>query len=267
MRTLLAFASLAAFAVACRPDPLPPAPPVTMPEFSTVTAAQWEALARRRIYFGHQSVGRNIVAGIERVLADNPQLGLRIVEGVPVDTAPGLYHQNVGRNEDIASKRRDFVAATDAASVDAAMLKFCYVDINGETDPDSLFADYRAWIAGVQAKHPDMRIVHATLPLTDLEGRREWLMGKLRRYATKRDLNYIRHRYNTLLRAEYAGKAAIFDIAALESTRDDGTRTTFRHRGEDVPFMNPALTDDGGHLNVAGQRKVAERFLALLAAP
>lgn len=266
MRFTFALACTAILTAACGGDPLPPAPPVTMPEFSAITPAQWEALAQRRVYFGHQSVGRNIVAGLDVVLANNPQLGLRVVEGVPTDSAPGLYHQNVGQNRDIESKRRDFVAATDSAAVDAAMLKFCYVDINGDTDPDSLFANYREWIAGVQAKHPDMRIVHATLPLTDLEGRREWLMGKIRRDATKRDLNYIRHRYNTLLRAEYAGKAPIFDIAALESTRDDGTRTTFRYKGEDVPFMNPALTDDGGHLNLDGQRKVAERFLALLAA-
>jgi lysophospholipase L1-like esterase len=236
-----------------------------MPEFSAITQAQWDSLAQRRIYFGHQSVGRNIVAGIDLVLKDNPQLGLRHIEGVPADSAPGLYHQNVGQNRDIDSKRRDFAAATDSAAVDAAMIKFCYVDITGDTDPDSLFASYREWIASVQQRHPGMRIVHATLPLTDLDGRRDWLMGKIRGEATKRDLNYIRHRYNTLLRAEYAGKAPIFDIAALESTRDDGTRTTFRYKGEDVPFMNPELTNDGGHLNVAGQRKVAERFLALLA--
>lgn len=265
MRQIIVLAGIAVLSAACGGNPLPPAPPVTMPEFSAITTAQWQALAQRRIYFGHQSVGRNMIAGIEAVLADNPQLGLRVVEGLPSDSAPGLYHQNVGQNGNVDSKRRDFVTATDAGPVDAAMLKFCYVDIDGDTDPNALFASYREWVTEVQRRHPDLRVVHATMPLTDLEGRREWLMSKIRGQATKRDLNYIRYRYNELLRAEYAGKEPIFDIAALESTREDGTRVTFRYKGVDVPLMDPDLTDDGGHLNLAGQRKVAERFLALLA--
>lgn len=41
--------------------------------FADVTEAEWEGLASRRIFFGHQSVGRNILAGVRTFLATIPR--------------------------------------------------------------------------------------------------------------------------------------------------------------------------------------------------
>lgn len=257
---------LAAATLACgTPVDIPSSPSTPMPNFSSITAAQWDSLTQRRIVFGHQSVGRNILTGVKTVLAANPGIALRVVQGAPTDDSPGLYHEDVGQNGDPASKSTHLAALVDSAHVDAALVKFCYVDVTEVTDADSLFANYQSWVAALQQRHPDLRIVHATLPLTSLDGRREWLMGKLKGRKTARDLNLTRHRYNEMLRREYVGRAPVFDIAALESTRADGSRITFRYRGVDVPTLDPEITDDGGHLNATGQRRAAEAFLALLA--
>lgn len=51
--------------------------------------------------------------------------------------------------------------------------------------------------------------------------------SQLREYAARpSDASYVErrsHRYNNLLRAAYAGKEPIFDLAAMEATRPDGT--------------------------------------------
>ena len=45
-----------------------------------VPAEKWKKLAKKKIYFGHQSVGFNIMDGVQDVLKENPQIELKIVE-------------------------------------------------------------------------------------------------------------------------------------------------------------------------------------------
>ncbi len=56
-----------------------------------------------------------------------------------------------------------------------------------------------------------------------------------------------------------------FDIAKIESTFPDGTRSTFTKDGKTYYSMVPEYTHDGGHLNEMGRKKVAKQFLLLLA--
>ncbi len=233
--------------------------------FAEITPAQWKALARQRLVFGHQSVGRNIVAGLTEVLTAHPEIGVRVVQGLPTDDQPGLYHENVGRNRDVASKTTHFDALADSAQFDAAVLKFCYVDVGETSNADSMFVDYQRWVDNLQRRHPTLRIIHATLPLTSLDSPKERILSFIRGQRSARELNVVRHTYNEKLRAAYAGRAPIFDIAALESTRPDGSRVTFRSKGQDIPYLNPDITYDGGHLNEMGRQRAAEQFLAVLA--
>jgi hypothetical protein len=53
---------------------------ISFPSIKNVPESQWEELSKKRIYFGHQSVGVNIVDGIKDVLRENPQIKLRVVE-------------------------------------------------------------------------------------------------------------------------------------------------------------------------------------------
>ena len=269
-RIAFALASLLA-AIACGGEPFQTTtveiPTVTEVRFVDVTPQQWSALESRRLLFGHQSVGSNIVQGIAEVLARHPELKLRVVEANPLDKSaqPGLYHARIGQNGDPESKRTAFADLADSIASDVAMMKFCYLDVDGRTDPNSLFAAYKREMTELRTRHPGLDIVHITMPLTDQGNWKERLMKGLKRQATARQLNRIRNRYNALLRDAYLGKEPVFDLARLESTRDDGSRVFFLEQSEPIYYLAPELTDDGGHLNPAGRRIVSERFLAFLA--
>lgn len=246
---------------------IPDAPEAPQPSFAEVSDSQWRALAARRIFFGHQSVGGNIMDGVQEVLADHPEIPLHVLSTPLLDSTspPGLYHANVGHNGEPASKTSAFDETVTAAAPSVALLKFCYVDVEGGRDPDSLFAAYQRTVAALQARVPGVTIVHVTMPLTRRGGFRSTLLARLRGQPTTDDLNVIRNRYNALLRQAYVGKEPVFDLARIESTHKDGTRSFIMHKGDTVYTLAAENTTDGGHLTTAGGRAAAEAFLAVLA--
>ena len=76
-----------------------------------VPASAWEKLSQKKIYFGHQSVGFNIIDGIEDLIKLNPEIKLNIVEtSSPADLKKGVFaHSRVGKNVDPESKTDEFV--------------------------------------------------------------------------------------------------------------------------------------------------------------
>lgn len=235
--------------------------------FEQITPQDWQRLANERIFFGHQSVGQNLLDGMRDVVASNPNIRLNIVEvknGSSID-GPGFYHTFIGENGKPASKLAAFRDAMDSVGESGtALMKYCYVDVNFQSNPKQMFEDYRRTVNEVRAKHPGIRIVHVTLPLTSDPGTIRYVAAVVRRLPTSRGLNLIRHQYNEMLRTEYGGKEPIFDLAALESTEPDGTQKLVRYKGERVPVLSNAWTYDGGHLNEAGRRRIAEAFLTTL---
>ena len=120
--------------------------------------ADLQALARRRVYFGHQSVGVNIMGGL-RQLAEEQGVALQVEEtrpgvGVPANT---FGHGAVPENGDpllkIASFERAFASGA-AAGAEIALLKFCYVDFRPDTDVNFLFANYQAAISRLRTQNP-----------------------------------------------------------------------------------------------------------------
>ena len=247
---------------------IPASPEALQPAFPSVTAEQWQTLGTRRLYFGHQSVGGNIIDGVTAVLADHPEIPLQVFESTGVDShsPPGLYQARIGVNGDPGSKTSAFDGIVGRGGAAVGILKFCYVDVEGGRNPDSLFTAYQQNMATLRARMPGLVLVHVTMPLTTTgEGRRDLLKAKLLGRPTSYDLNLIRNRYNALLRQAYVGKDPVFDLARIESTHADGSRSFFT-RGSDTVFtMAPEWTDDGGHLNAEARRATAEAFLALLA--
>lgn len=223
----------------------------------------------RRIYFGHQSVGSDIVAGVEALRRDDRGIKVNVVQtrDFSAVAGPALVHFLVGRNEDPDSKNADFLAALDARPAPdhgVAMLKYCYVDVNGSIDPAAMFAGYERTMAEVRSRHPDLTIVHVTMPLTTVESASRATVKGLLGRQTARELARKRQAFNDLLRAKYAGKEPIFDLAEAESTLPDGSRSFFTVGTDTVYTMVPQYTTDGGHLNDAGRRRAAERFLGLV---
>ena len=241
------------------------------PTIAEIDAAEWEALASRRIFFGHQSVGRDIMLGVQRVLKEHPEIGLRVVTSDDPSQVegPAFIEARIGKNREPETKANAFEAIVENGLADGsgavAMLNYCYVDILPETDPDALFEDYARRIESLRQRHPELLFVHITLPLhTAPEGLMERIRTRLGR-NTQTALNIKRNRYNDLLRERYEGVDPLFDLAKIQSTRADGTRAYTRYRGQNVYMLAPEWTYDGGHLNEEAQVRIAERFLAFLA--
>lgn len=258
----------ALLALGCGGEMSATAAPERIPALTDVTAEEWDRLTTKRFYFGHQSVGMNLVEGIAEVLARHPEIRLRVMEATDPSSmdAPGLYHSLVGRNGEPATKLEEFSEiAGGAGAFDAAMVKFCYVDITADTDPEALFASYRAAVDSLRALHPDLELVHVTLPLTSDRGTVFHLRTIVRGNTSLRELNQVRQRYNELMRETYGDSEPLFDLALLESLDANGQPVTVRYDGERVPVMASEWTYDGGHLNEAGRQRIAEAFLATLA--
>lgn len=235
-----------------------------------VSAAAWEKLSGKRIFFGHQSVGYNILEGVEALRKENPSIRLTMVEttdSLRFDS-PVFAHAPVGRNGDPGSKCEAFERYLDSgigARADIAFFKFCYVDIDRETDVEKMFESYKATVRRVKTKYPGLALVHVTVPLTSSEYTLKVRMKSLvKRILGRKDENVGRGELNDRIRKEYGGSDPIFDLAAIESTSPAGTPVTVPYKGKKYPSMYSGYTTDGGHLNNDGKRVVAEGLLQSL---
>lgn len=232
--------------------------------------ADLATLSTIRIFFGHQSVGANILAGLADLLKGktHPVVVLEHGAGAPLPPA-FLLHAKVGRNEHPLTKCEQFRRILDeelAGHIDVALLKFCYIDINEHTDVDALFAAYRSALDDLARRHPGIAFVHVTAPLRHTPGG----LGVLAREMLGRPnrvklANIRRNRFNDQVRQVYAG-TRLFDLAASQSTHPDGRRETFRKDGTTYETLIGAYTDDGGHLNETGRLVVARDLVRCLAA-
>jgi hypothetical protein len=247
----------------------PPAPAISS-GIETVTAEAWQRLAGQTIFFGHQSLGEDILNGLRDVMAERPEVRLNIVETREAADlgAPVLAHTKVGKNRDPGSKNRDFAGLMDqgmGGQLDVAFFKYCYIDANPDTDPQAVFADYQATLKKLQADYPQTRFFHVTMPLTvNQSGPKAWLKGLLGK-DTGAGANVRRNQFNQLLLRAYGGKQPVFDLAKVESTRADGGAETFDEDGQSYRKLVADYARDGRHLNERGRKWVAEHLLVFLA--
>ncbi len=106
---------------------------------ATITRDQWEAVGRRLVFFGHQSVGDNILDGLRHLSQTSGWSALTFVEidRTPVASSAAFIHARIGQNGDPQSKINAFRQALESglgAKVDVAMMKFCFWDIRHDTD-------------------------------------------------------------------------------------------------------------------------------------
>jgi hypothetical protein len=231
----------------------------------------WEKLAGKVILFGHQSVGDNIIDGMKALIAENPRIKLLITESKSASDLKGpvFAHFKIGKNEDPKSKMEDFAETLKKGlgdRVDIAFMKLCFVDVRSDSNVKDIFANYRDTARKLIGKYPKVVFVHITAPLTTTQtGVKVWIKKIIGRAIGGYEDNMKRQEFNDLLRAEYAGKEPLFDLAGVESTYPDGKRELFTKEGKSYPSLVPLFTDDGGHLNKTGRKIVAEQLLILLA--
>lgn len=207
---------------------------------------------RSRILFAHQSVGANLLEGLDEIARE---LGAPIAVASFDGARPwnGIASARLGQNGDPRSKTAAFVAAVAHSTPAVAVQKYCYVDLRSASEAQALFHFYRDRMAALAQENPSTRIVHVTMPLKTVRrglkatiGR--WL-GRGRDHAAE---NAAREAFNDLMRASF-GVDAVFDLADVEA---GGARPR---------SLREEWTSDGGHLNARGRREAAERFLEFLA--
>lgn len=229
-----------------------------------------EKLRSLRMYFGHQSVGSNLLEGLQDLAALNPSYKLNIVEtDAPENISGPLFaHFRVGSNMTPDSKIasfRDHILKS-GASVDVAFFKFCYVDVTADTDSKALFQKYQASMVDLKRTFPKLTFVHVTIPLKTIDGGIKGMVKKVLGKSVGEEANVKRTHYNELLRKEYAGKDPIFDLAAFESTTPDGARIQGVKNGAGYEALYPPYSDDGEHLNREGRRRAALALMQTFAA-
>ena len=232
-------------------------------------ASDLEVARGLRVFFAHQSVGFNILAGVEQVSASKGQpLKVIALDQTDTQTGPAWLQSPAGKNGEPKTKVDFFVQTLTREphlKADLALMKFCYVDFTPETDVADLFAYYQKSIQALERARPDVRIAHATVPLKEKpHGLKSFARRTLGQELPGDAANVKRAEFNQRLLQAFASEP-IFDVARIESTRPDGSRETFDHHGQTYYSLNPGYSSDGGHLNDLGQRVLGAEMIHFVA--
>jgi hypothetical protein len=281
VRTLQVFITIAAFLavgilmmVVTRIKTRTDSNKITLPSIDDVPGEYWAKLAEKKIFFGHQSVGYNIIDGITDIINERDYIKLNIIE-VREPSAfeqPVLAHSQVGMNTKPFSKIKRFVEIMDSgvgSKVDIAFFKFCYVDIMRDSNPQEIFDSYSAAMKELAKRYPNTKFLHVTVPIRSVpKGTKRNLKQTIKLLIGKPGFledNMMRRHYNDLLNNAYSKTGLFFDLAFVESVNASGFGCYALKGAEKVSVMAPEYTKDGGHLNSQGRKKVAEQLLIILA--
>lgn len=222
----------------------------------------WARVSAIRTLFAHQSVGSNLLDGVRDLREREGSTTLPIVEvgKTAVPDGPVLAHLYVGHNGDPMSKIHGFRQALENGlgdTLDVAALKFCFWDIQKDTDIERVFEAYSQTIDDMRTRFPRITFVHVTVPLFTRDG--DWRAGVRRLFSmdVPRTLdNARRHALSERIRARYSGREPIFDLESFEAAPD-------REEGG-VPYLRSSYTYDGGHLNGLARVAGAATFLNVI---
>lgn len=241
---------------------------------STASPTQLKQVAEMRVFFGHQSVGRNVLDAVPRVYAAAGLDAPDIIESTDPVGGAAIQHAYTGRNGDPLGKLEAFDSAIRGGLgevIDVAVFKFCYVDLHAGDDAEALFLAYRDTMLQLERDYPEVSFLYATIPLTterDAVGRAKdrvkRLLGRNVPYVPGH--NVAREQLNSLIRAEFGDSGRLWDIAAVQAAGADGVRERRTVDGSVFFAMDDGLASDPGHLNPAGAEIVAGTFLATIAA-
>jgi len=231
---------------------------------------QLKKVSESSIFFGHQSVGYNIVAGIEQ-LVNETDIHLEIAESRSLSDVvySSFTHFRVGENLDPIAKIDDFEMLVGEIQRDKpaiAFFKFCYVDITETTDINILFDYYKEKMYFIKDNHPNVRIVLMTAPYIALQRGAKAIAKRMMFMPLYGELGNInKYIFNEKMIKELGNDFPIFDLARVESTLPDGSLTTHKYKGESYPALSYVYTDDMGHLNTYGSKVAAYNLITFLA--
>lgn len=223
-------------------------------------------LNNSNIFFGHQSVGNNILDGI-KTLSVEDKLPIVIIDNSVKSITPGkinIFHKKIGKNEDPVSKIKDFSTSlnnlTKKVNVDIAMMKLCFYDFNKNTDVGEVFDKYKSTMNELKSEHKNITFIHITTPLVENSKTYKYYIKKLiGKEIYNEATNKIRMEYNNLLLNEY-DKKYIFDLAYVESVPENNDK----NQRLSEYLLRDEYTSDGGHLNERGQKVVSTELINFL---
>lgn len=241
---------------------------------TAITTEDLAAVAHTRVFFGHQSVGMNMLNAIPGIYAEHGVTAPPIEQG-RAEAAPNggfIAHQFIGENTKPFLKIEDFnhtMRDGMGRQVDVALMKFCSLDVTKDTDVDALFARYRDTMAALERDFPHVTFVYVTVPLSTEPNLLTNLKTLVKRVLGRNDPfgkadNAARERLNALIRREYGGRH-LFDLAAVESTAPDGTRVSGRYDNQGYFALYNGYASDRLHLNAVGSTVSATALLEAIA--
>lgn len=224
-----------------------------------------KVLGQERVFFGHQSVGNNILGGLREIINENPEAQLNFLNWTDSLHLSQTYFVGgfLGKNGKPMSKFDDYVRIVEKlshANLSIALMKLCFIDVTQQTNVDQVFDEYIVTIESLKQKYPSTTFVHVTVPLTTEAN----IARRIYRSLRGRAIDYIadnsaRERYNEKLRRHFASEP-IFDLAAVESTHPNGNREGGQTSSGTYYSLAKEYASDEGHLNEYG-RKIAAREL------
>ncbi len=228
-----------------------------------------KTISNVNIFFGHRSVGDNIIQGINELYSQNGinKLTIYRLENFNRSSDKYFVHSYIGSNGDPKSKIDDFskyINQLASQNLDIAFMKLCFADIKSNTDVNDIFKYYVSTIDTLKSKYPNLIILHFTVPLTS---KRTFLMSikDLIKGRSDNSLldNVMRNKYNQLILSKYSSDK-IFDIAKIESTYETGEREKEIYNGDPIYFLINDYSIDGGHLNEKGQSLIASKLISFI---
>lgn len=229
-----------------------------------------QIISENNIYFGHQSVGYNILDGIKHWINETG-VSVKLIESREYSDIddPSFTHFQIGENLNPKLKTDDFynfVSNIDQLNRSLVFFKFCYVDILRTTNVDSIFNYYKKRMLILKDKYPYHQMVLFTLPLTSIQKGFKVYVKKIIYGPTNQMADNIkRNEFNNRILEELGNEFPVFDLARIEGTLPDGKMNTFTHKGKSYLALYNEYTTDGGHLNEKGSQIVAYNLLAFLA--
>jgi len=227
-------------------------------------------VADQKVYFGHQSVGYNIIDGVQLW---EEETGVELSKAFSRDftsvSETSFIHFKVGANREPRAKIDDFVALVEQIPEEEsaiAFFKFCYADFHEGTNVDDLFAYYNEKMLYLKDKHTNINFLVSTVPAMAVQ--KGW-RAAAKKVLGRAPYGYLQNiklfEFNEKILTEFDGILPVFDLGGIEVTRPDGSRETYRHKGSDYPCMPDYYASDYGHLNDFGARTVSYNLLAFLA--
>ncbi len=208
--------------------------------FGTLAPADLEALRTKKVFFGHQSVGQNLVDGARAIGFPFS----RVEDGAAFSTA-SWGDAKIDKNGDPQRKVTSFRMLVGekgiGAKVDVAAMKLCWIDFESGTDLPALLGKYDEAVQALRAANPKLQILHITPPLT----------------TSDPSLNERRWKFGRAMIDKYRTDGLVLDLAEIIATTDDGGLC--EKRG--APRLCDGWSSDEGHLNDAGSQRAAKAFV------